>query len=185
MPYGERVFNGSGDRAEGDKLFETSVWGGASGTLTIGMPVFKDLTDAAEWNTKLAATAVTPAIPRTGGKVVLANSANTNVFAFVGFYQPENPGEKPNQGDPIRVLTYGEGVVSAISETGNANPLKVGDVLVAKAATTSASTAAQAPSARISLAVVLATAAANAVGSQITAAAANVATLVNAFVAQT
>lgn len=185
MPYGNRVANQIGSYAEGDKMFETSVFNGTSGTLTVGMPVYKQLTDAAEFNAKFSATALSPTTAQTGGTVVLSTDATTNVFAFVGIYQPSNPGDLPNKGDVIRILTYGEGQVLAISETANTNPLKVGDVLVAKAVSTAASTAGATPSARISIAVVLATKTFITVGAQITAAAANVATLVNAFVAQT
>jgi hypothetical protein len=185
MPFGPRVINASGDRAEGDKLFEQSTSNVAAGSLTYGMPLSKDLTDAAEFNAKLAATALNPAAVRTGGKLVLPTSANTNVNSFAAIYQPENPSDRPAPGDIIRCLVYGEGIVSAISETANGNALKVGDVLVVKATQTSLSTAAQTPVARQSVAVVCATGAALTVGAQIAAAGSNVATLVNAFTSQT
>lgn len=194
MPYGERVFNPSGDRAEGDKLFEQSVFFGTSGTLTIGMPVYKDLTDAAEFNSKVAATAqsntantnvyVNGVFIRTGGRVVLGTSPLTNINGIVGIYAPENPADKPNQGDPIRILVYGEGIVSAISQTANANAITVGSVLVASTALVNGVAAGNTPLVRQTLGIVLATGAAYTVGATLTggAAAANAAILVNAFV---
>jgi hypothetical protein len=194
MPYGERVFNPAGDRAEGDKLFEQSVFYGTSGTLSIGMPVFKDLTDAAEFNTKIAATAQTNTantslvvggnIIRTGGRVVLGTNANTNINGIVGIYAPENPADLPNQGDPIRILVYGEGIVRAISQSGNTNAITVGSMLVASTAVVPAIAAGNTPVVRQTLGIVLATGAVYTVGATLTGGgvAANVAILVNAFV---
>jgi hypothetical protein len=193
VPYGERIFNPSGDRAEGDKLFEQSVFWGTSGTLTIGMPVMKDLTDAAEFNTKLSLTALTgsptsfptpPGIIRTGGRVVLATNANTTVNGIVGIYAPENPAELPNQGDPIRILVYGEGIVRAISQTGNANALAVGGLLGVLATQTAAIALGTTAALRQTIGIILATGSVSTVGSTLTGgtAAANAAILLNAFV---
>lgn len=180
MPFGPRVINASGDRAEGDKFFEQSVSNTAG--LTVGLPVYKDLTDAADLNAKYAQTALSSLAPRTGGKVVLSNSALTNIFAWAGVYSPENPGDLPAVGDIVRVLCYGESIISAISETGNGNALKVGDCLISKVTTTSASTAAQSPIAHGTMGVVIANLTFLTVGAQITAAANNVAHLVNSFI---
>jgi hypothetical protein len=191
MPYGERVINPAGDRAEGDKLFEQSVYWGPSGSLSIGMPVVKDVTDAAEWNTKLTATAlvgvsasfvVPPGVVRTGGRALLTTGANGSINGFVGVYAPENPADRPNQGDIIRVLVYGEGIVSAISQTGNANALTVGSLLGLLATQTSAIALGNTPVARQTVGLVLATTTALTTGAVIQAAAGNVAVLVNCFV---
>lgn len=182
MPYGQRIANMSGTSAEGDKFFAEFQYGGATGALTYGMPVFKALTDAAEFNARSSATALSPAVSQSGGTVVLATDATTTIYGFVGVYQPTNPADLPAKNDVIRVLAYGVGLVSAISETGNVNPLKVGDILVTKATTTSGSTAAQTPSVGASFAIVLATKTFITLGAQLLAAASNTAMIVNGFV---
>jgi len=90
----------------------------------------------------------------------------------------------PNQGDPIRILVYGEGIVRAISQSGNTNAITVGSMLVASTAVVPAIAAGNTPVVRQTLGIVLATGAVYTVGATLTGGgvAANVAILVNAFV---
>jgi hypothetical protein len=130
MPYGERVLNASGDRAEGDKLFGQYVYNDTSALLSIGLGLFVDLRDAAEFNAKLAATAISPAIVRTGGNVCRAETAagtGPNIVT-AAVYAPENPGDLPSIGDIVRGLMYGRGIVSTIVYNAGTAML-VGDVL--------------------------------------------------------
>jgi hypothetical protein len=136
MPYGTRVFMpGPGPSAEGDKEFIYRVYNDTSNDLTNGMPVYDDVTDAAEFNGNLAATAISPAIPNTGGNCVLGTNANAG--PVIGVYQPENPNELPAKGATIRILVRGRGVVSAVAAAAGTAVL-VGDYLIANSTYTSA-----------------------------------------------
>lgn len=178
--FGPRAFSPGGALAEGDKFYIMCVFNGAAGALTIGKPVYADVTDAAEFNTKNTTTALSPAIPPTGGKVVLGTNANAGAnLTCIGVFQPENASYIPNPGDPIRVLCYGRGVVSAQSPAAGA-ACNVGSKLVASAAVTDAVPGAAAAGQTIGTA--LATGTHVAAGNQILAAASAVATLINAFV---
>jgi hypothetical protein len=122
MPFGERVFNPAGDRAEGDKLFGQYVYADAGAAVTIGIPLFVAPLDAAEFNTKIASTAITTAGEvRTGGQVVRSTNANVGAAPqCVGLNAPENPGESLALGTNslpanVRVLMWGRGIVSAQS----------------------------------------------------------------------
>ena len=169
-------------------MFEQSVFNGVSGTLSIGMPLFKDVTDAADFNSKIAQTALvtTPPTPRTGGRVVLATSANTTVGAFAGLYAPENPGDRPNQGDTVRVCIYGEAIASAIS-LATQPAITIGSLLGIATNTTSCIALGATPAPRVVVGVVLATGTGLTNGSTPAGggAALAVAILVNCFVSPT
>lgn len=177
----ERVFVGTGSGAEGDKLFAYFIYNDVSGSLTNGIPVYADIRDAAEYNNLNTTTKLSPAVAATGGKVMLGTSlpgggANLTV---VGVYQPVNPGDKPNNGDVIRCLVFGRGVVSAQSPAAGAAG-NVGSKLVATAAVVQA-----VPGAAVvdqTIGTILATGTNIAYGNTIFAAASATATLVNAFV---
>lgn len=132
MGYGNRAFASSGAFQEGDKDFKQFVYNGTSGALTIGMPVYVDCTDAAEFNNLNSTTQLSPAVAASGGKVVLGSDTNAANLYCVGVYQPNNPADAPNKGDAIRVLTKGRGLVSAAAKTAGTAVL-VGDLLITDA----------------------------------------------------
>jgi len=116
MSITNRVMKAAGVQAEGDKTFVECVFNGTSGTLTIGIPVYKDVTDAAEWNALLGATQLSPAVVATGGRALLSTAANVGANPIcLGIYQPLSIGDKPNNGDVIRVQNAGAAVVSTQS----------------------------------------------------------------------
>lgn len=142
MPWGPRVAETSSQQAEGDKIYLFAQYDDTSGNLTAFMPVYKNLADAAEYNT-FSTTALTQTSTKTStypqgttvntaGKVVLG----TNAFAggistgavpeFFGIYSPTNPTDKPSTGDIIRVLRFGSTPVQISSGQASAN---VGDYL--------------------------------------------------------
>lgn len=181
MPYGPRVL-GTGTVAEGDVLYAEFQYNDASGSLTVGKPVFGDVTDAAQYN-QVGSTGLST-VARSNGKVVLSTTASAG--RYKGIYDPQNTAEKPNKGDIIRVRVYGPGVASVQSPAaGNAG--KVGTIAIASTAVTdlvpsatqvSPTTAVQAGEAG----VILGSPGVNATvtaGTQLIAAASATATLVN------
>lgn len=135
--YGSRLGVMTGDNPEGSKLFGDFVYNDASLSLTIGMPLYVDVTDAAEQNDGrvLATTKLsTPAVAASGGKVVLGTNANAGVF--IGVFQPDNPNSKPNKGDGIKVCAVGRCLVSAAAKSGGTS-VKVNDALITDASQTS------------------------------------------------
>jgi len=182
MPFGERVFVGTGSGAEGDKFFWQYIYNDVTGSLTNGMPLYADVRDAAEYNNLNTNTKLAPAAAATGGRVVLGTTAagvGTNATC-VGVYQPVNPGDKPANGDSIRVLMFGRGVVAAQSPAAGAAGL-VGSKLIASTAVVQAVPSA-APVLDLTIGTILATATFLANGNAIFAAASATPTLVNAFV---
>jgi hypothetical protein len=184
------VYSGSGQLAENDVHFTEYVYNDTAGALTIGLPVYKDLTDAGEFNasnnkyaTLLTYQTTGANTVRSGGRVVLGTNANAGSLATiscVGIYQPENPGEIPVPGQVIRVLDRGEGVVSAQSPAGGAAGL-VGSLLVASVAVKQAvPSAAKVPG--ITIGNILATRTFTTVGSSVFAAASATVTFVNASI---
>lgn len=177
MPYGSRVLAGNGAFQEGDKMFMQFVYNDANGGISIGQPVCVDVTDAAEFNNLNATTALNPATNASGGKVVA--STNANAGPCVGVYQPSNPNETPNNGDTIRVLVEGRGLISAQSPAAGAAG-DVGSVLVKSAAVKDAVPGAAVAAGTIG--IILATGAHVAQGAVVFAAASAVKTLVNGYV---
>ena len=184
MPYGPRVL-GTGTVAEGDVLFADFTYNDATGSLTIGKPVFFDVTDAAQYNT--VGSTGKDTVTRSNGKVVL--STNANAGRFKGIYDPQNTAEKPNKGDLIRVRVFGIGVASVQSPAaGNAG--KVGTIVTASTAVTdlvpSATQASPTAAEQAGEAgVIVASPGVNAtvaIGTQLIAAASATATLVNVSV---
>lgn len=181
---------GTGSVAESDELYGEYQYNDASGSLTIGKPLFVDVTDAAEFNTISTSTALSAGALngiRTCGNVVL--STNANAGRFVGVYQPNSASEKPNKGDVIRVLIHGRGIASVQSPAaGNAG--NVGTDIVASIAVTDLVPAAAAGGPATALPAgfagqILATLAAVAIGNNAVPAAGAVAKLVNAFIKAT
>lgn len=120
-----------GPTAESDVHYTQYVYNDVSNSLTIGMPVFVDIRDSAEFNQDNTTTAVSPTIARTGKNVVLGTTAAGTGpnYICVGVFAPQNPAEKPQKGDAIRVCDRGEAVASVeVYNAGTA--LKVGDVLI-------------------------------------------------------
>lgn len=124
MPWGPRVGNPSPVQAEGDKLYVYGQYNDISGNLVGYMPVYKDMSDAAEWNVENPVTAITVGTnsnviqfgqnqKQSAGRVVTATNFNSgfvssgDVPAFVGVYNPEVPGTRPSTGDMIRIQRFG------------------------------------------------------------------------------
>lgn len=138
MPWGPRVTETSPIIAEGDKLYWNFQYSGVSGSLTAFMPVFKDLSDAAEYDSINNTTAlVAPAVPvgkQSAGKATIGtdfNAGATQAAGFapipVGVYSPGNPTDRPSTGDLIRVMRTGGISPVQISSGQTAN---IGDFIV-------------------------------------------------------
>lgn len=180
----EKRVLGTGTVAEADQHYTEYQYNDTSGSLTVGKPLFVDVTDAGEFNAVNSNTALSPAVNRSNGKVVL--STNANAGRFVGIFAPLSPSDKPNKGDIIRVCDRGITIVSAQSPAaGNAG--NVGVDLVASTAVTDLVPAAAAGGPATALpsgfaGQLLATGSHTAIGNTIFAAASATATLCNAFV---
>lgn len=120
MPWGPRVSDPSPVQAEGDKLYMYGQYNDTSGSLVPYMPVYKDFSDAAEWNLNNPATAITVGTnannPQFGqnqknsaGRVVTAANFNAGATLpqHIGAYNPEVPGTRPSTGDMIRIQRWG------------------------------------------------------------------------------
>jgi hypothetical protein len=132
--------NGSNQQAENDDHYSEYVYNDTSGGLSIGMPLYKDVTDSGEFNASnnkyatLATFKTAGVVTRSGGTVVLGTNASAGAnLTCVGLYQPENPSELPVNGQVVRVLDRGSGVVSAQSPAGGAAGT-VGGSMIASAA---------------------------------------------------
>lgn len=95
-------------------------------------------------------------------------------------FQPDNPGELPKNGDTIKVLVWGRGIVSAQSPAAGAAG-NVGSALIVSTAVVDAVPGARAPG--LNIGVLLATKTFLANGNAIFAAASATRTLCNAFIA--
>lgn len=176
MPYGSRVLL----LTEGDKSFAEFIYNDASGSLKAGMPVYIDVTDAAEFNAINSNTALSPAAKQTGGKVVLGTNANVGAAPYcVGVFQPDNFNELPVNGAAIKVLLFGRGIVRAQSPAAGAAG-NVGSNLVISTAVVDAVPGAKAAGTNIG--VLLATGTHVAAASTIFAAASATETICNAFI---
>ena len=163
----------TGFGAFGESWYMYAVYNDVTGSLTNGMPVVLDVTDAAEFNTIFTTTALVSGgnfnLP-SGGKVVLATNANGGASPqCVGIFQPSTPSGAPANGDIIRILVYGYGQVAVTGAT------TVGANLVFTTGSVYASTGAAAS--KTNIGTVLASRGAVAVG-----AAPSVTGLVNVFV---
>lgn len=136
MPYGQRVTNQIGTQAESEKEFTDFVYNDTSGNLTVGLPVYLDVTDSAEFNTIYSGTAVSGSGSQTqsGKRVVLGTNANAGRLA--GIFQPDTIGTKPNKGDVIKCLIWGPGLVSAAAKS-SGTAVKVDSPLVGDTSQTS------------------------------------------------
>lgn len=115
--FGERVFVANGGNAEGDKGFFQIVYNDTTGSLTIGMPIYADCTDAAEYNGLNNTTKLSPAAANTGGYGVLGtntDNVSTNLV-FIGVFASNNPSAKPAKGDAIRCCVFGRYLASAVA----------------------------------------------------------------------
>ena len=131
--------------AEGDKLFGWAIYNDTTASLSIGMPLYVDITDAAEFNIIFTTTALLSGANfgiATAGKAVLGTNANIgpNATCIGVFYPQQGFGYKPTKGEVVRVLVYGRGVVSTtVAATGSGNTaLTVGAKLIANSTFTSA-----------------------------------------------
>lgn len=176
MPFGNRVAN----IGEGDKTFAQFTYNDTSGNLKAGMPLYIDVTDAAEFNAILSSTALSPAAKQTEGKVVLGTNANVGAAPYcVGVFQPDNVNSLPNNGDVVKVLVFGRGIVRAQSPAaGSAG--NVGSNLVLSTTVVDAVPGAKAAGTNIG--VLLATKTFLTPGTQIFAAASATETICNAFI---
>ncbi len=140
MPWGPRVTETSVNSAEGDKLYWSFQYSGASGSLTAFMPVFKDFSDSAEWDSLNSTTKfIAPAVPlntQTAGKATVGtdfNAGSTQAAGFLplplGVYSPINPNDKPSTGDIIRVIRTG-GITPVQISAGQT--AAIGDVIYVK-----------------------------------------------------
>ena len=152
MPWGPRVADPSPIQGEGDKLYVYGQYNDLSGRLTPYAPVYKDLSDAAEWQENNSATAVTvgttlanvaagvAGVPGIGanqansvGRVVSALNFNAGGASLgtppllVGIYNPENVTYYPSTGDVIRIQRLG---CTPVAISGGQSP-QVGDYLLA------------------------------------------------------
>jgi|GEM_PF-6625696 len=154
MPWGPRVADPSPIQAEGDKLYVFGQWNDQSGLLQPYQPVYKDLSDAAEWNVQNSKTAITVGttlaniqagitgnnFPGQGanqaqsvGRVVGAANVNAGGASngtpplFVGIFNPENVTSRPSTGDVIRIQRLG---ATPVGISGGQTP-NVGDYLLA------------------------------------------------------
>lgn len=134
MSYSQRVTNQVGTQAESEKTFTDFVYNDTSADLTIGMPVYFDVTDAAEFNTLYPATAVTGsgAQTRSGKRVVLG--VNANAGALAGIFQPDSYGSAPSKGDVIKCLVDGPGIVHASQVATTGTQITVGASLIGNTA---------------------------------------------------
>jgi hypothetical protein len=108
----------TGILAYGESWYTSATYSGISGSLSIGMPVFVNTLDAAQYNTVFTNTAlVSSSAPvQDCGSVILGVVAGSGASpTCIGVYQPENPSDKPLNQDTIRILVYGYGVVSAVA----------------------------------------------------------------------
>lgn len=170
----------SAQMAENDAHFTEYVYNDVNGPATYGQPLYKDVTDAAEFNSANPTTALVPATQRTGGRVVRGTSANAGPnLTCVGIYQPSSPSETATVGSVVRVLDRGVGIASVQSPAGGAAG-NVGSAIIASAAVNDCVPAARATG--LNIGVILATRALVAVGGNVVAAASAVAALVNVFV---
>jgi hypothetical protein len=128
----------SSQLAFGDKHYFEFTYNDTSGSLSIGMPLFVDVTDAAEWNNAYSTTALSPAVGKSGGKVLLSTNANAQNSFYVGVFAPDdqNIGQLPNKGDVIRVMFFGRTPVSAAAKAAGTAVL-VGDILITDTTQTS------------------------------------------------
>jgi len=182
--------NGSAQLAENDAHFTEYVYNDTTGLLLFGEPVYKDMTDAGEFNSSNNAYASLLTYQtsgsntvRTGGRIVTGTNANAGSAGnevCVGIYQPLNPAESPVIGQVIRVLDRGCGVISAQSPAAGSAGV-VGGTLISSVAVRDAVPGAR--SSGLNIGVLLATRTFVAVGSQIFAAASAARTLCNAFIA--
>lgn len=180
MPIGPRVSSpNSGNAQFGDSLVGFFQYADTSGSLTNGMPVYLNVTDAAQFNSLFASTSTNTIC--SPGKVILA----TNVAVgpnptCVGVYQPINPGEKPVNGALIRVIVYGYGIVSTVVPAGGTS-VTVGSKLIS---TTTNQAEVGVATTDKTIGTVLATGTALTVGATITAVpgSGSTVTLVNAFI---
>jgi hypothetical protein len=161
--YGPRGIDGSAgiagsQLAFGDVMMSEYVYNDTSSSLTVGMPLYVDVTDAAEWNVLYSTTALSPAGKRTGGNVVLGTNANAGSnLTCVGFFYPnDNLGGAPKKGDTVRVVWLGRCLASAIAAAAGTAVL-VGDVLLATATYTSALSGHNTPVTNKTLGLALAT----------------------------
>ena len=154
MAWGPRVADPSYIQAEGDKLYVFGQWNDQSGLLQPYQPVYKDFSDAAEWNVQNAGTALTvgltiaqvnggqtnlgfpgqgPNQAQSVGRVVGSTNFNAGGASngtpplFVGIFNPENVTSRPSTGDVIRIQRLG---ATPVAISGGQSP-KVGDYLLA------------------------------------------------------
>lgn len=124
-----RVLPASGILAEGDRADLQVVYNGPSdGSAVPYLPVYQDLRDAAQYNSKLVATATVGKLA-TAGLVVLGNDPNAGEFVGVilppsavsSNAQPNQASNGINKGDVIVVRFLGIAVVQvAVAAAGTA-----------------------------------------------------------------
>lgn len=157
--YGQRVLVSSGAGAEGDNLYGQGIYNDTTGNLTVGMPLFYDVTDAAQFNGNIGgqygSTALSPAVVPSGGNFLLSTNANAGANPLmIGIYQPDNPSDVPAKGAPVKFVVLGRCVASAAAKTAG-TAVTVGGVLTID--TTQTSLLAVAAAIRIFAGIALAT----------------------------
>ena len=153
-PWGPRVAETSTNSGEGDKLFVYGQYSGPSGQLLVGMPLYKDVSDPAEYgfinpttqvtvgpNAKLqSAGKVTLAAQNVGSPMPITPGATVNINAgaissgaapvFIGAFSPTNPTDRPSTGDVVRLTRFG---VTPIAVSAG-QVVNVGDVILTQEA---------------------------------------------------
>jgi hypothetical protein len=186
--YGPRGIDGTAgiagsQNAAGDVMFSEYVYNDVSGSLTLGLPLYADVTDAAEFNVLYSGTATTGG-KRTGGNVLLSTSANVGSNPnCVGIFAPTSGyNSLPVKGDTVRCLWLGRGLTSVATKAGGTAVL-VGDVLIVDTTQTSLLSAHNTAVTNKTVAQALATLAAVTNGASIlTVGGSTVAQVINAFV---
>lgn len=145
MGFEERVVDpgpnstqgGSNATAANDIHLDYYLYSGTTGSLTYGMPVFRDVTDAAEYNNSansraIPATVLSPNKPATCGNVVTATDSTATNLVCVGIFYSDDVNSVPVKGTVIRVCDRGIVPVLASAKTGGTS-VKVGDILIVDA----------------------------------------------------
>lgn len=127
---------GSNAFAANDVHFTYYLYSGTSGSLTPGMPVFRDVTDAAEYNNVASArnytTVVSPSQNATCGNATVGTDALATNLVCVGIFYSDDQNSTPAKGTVIRVCDRGIVPVLASAKTGGTS-VKVGDILIVDA----------------------------------------------------
>ncbi len=124
---------GSNATATNDIHITEYLYSGTSGALLPGMPVYADVTDAAEYNNTASArnytTVLNPVKNATCGNALLGTNANAQNLVCLGVFFSDDQNANPANGTLIRVVDRGIVPVLAAAKAGGTS-VKVGDILI-------------------------------------------------------